>query len=329
MGGFLSAIGYGTALFWVLAAVALCAVAIVVVLIIRRFRFNKRLRETIVRIQETAANTDLQQDGLAQLLADTGYAYDWEQNIFYSVVDPWQRKLGYCSLYDDWATPLGLIFDSEPVRFEYKGKKWLIEFWKGQYGITSGGEIGIYNTADPDIDVPGIFRGTFYRSASDEEALDMAFTLYKDNTEMFARVDNHWWLTGFVLGEYADPSALTMTASLTFPDQEMRDAFMEAFRQLGYREDEYRLSDNNLTFSFAEPRSKQPLMRRGPIALLSKLRVKAFVAEYKRVTSGLTNMYDILTLLRVRSPLLYQFAINIGRQQGAFKYHEVIMPRVK
>ncbi len=329
MGGFLSAIGYGTVLFWALAAVALCAVVIGVVLIIRRFRSKKLLRETIVRIQETDSDTDLQQDGLAQLLADTGYAYDWEQNVFYSVVDPWQRKLGYCSLYDDWATPLGLIFDSEPVRFEYKGKKWLIEFWKGQYGITSGGEIGIYNTADADIDVPGIFRGTFYRSAGDEEALDMAFTLYKNNTEMFTRTDRHWWLTGFVLGEYADPSALTMTASLSFADQEMQDAFMEAFRQLGYHEDEYRLSDNNLTFYFTEPRSKQPLMRRGPIAFLSKLRVKAFVAEYKRVTSGLTNMYDILTLLRVRSPLLYQFAINIGRQQGAFRYHEVIVPRVK
>mgnify|MGYP000621142798 CR=1 FL=1 len=28
--------------------------------------------------------------------------------------------------------------------FDYQGKTWLLEFWKGQYGINTGAEIGIY-----------------------------------------------------------------------------------------------------------------------------------------------------------------------------------------
>ena len=37
-----------------------------------------------------------------------------------------------------------MVFDALPVYFDYQKKTWLIEFWKGQYGINTGAEIGIY-----------------------------------------------------------------------------------------------------------------------------------------------------------------------------------------
>ncbi|HHX56079.1 MAG TPA: DUF4474 domain-containing protein, partial [Clostridiales bacterium] len=74
-------------------------------------------------------------------LKSFGFAYDDKANFFYSILDPWQKDLGYCSLYDEAAPALSMIFDSEPIYFDYNGKHWLIEFWKGQYGITTGGEI--------------------------------------------------------------------------------------------------------------------------------------------------------------------------------------------
>ena len=63
-----------------------------------------------------------------------------------------------------------MIMDCEPVEFSYGGKRWLIELWKGQYGITTGGEIGIYNTKREDIDHEK-FKGTFYENIQDDERL--------------------------------------------------------------------------------------------------------------------------------------------------------------
>jgi len=45
-------------------------------------------------------------------------------------------------LYDEAAAPLGMIVDCEPIHFEYKGKRWLIQFWKGQYDLPTGAEVG-------------------------------------------------------------------------------------------------------------------------------------------------------------------------------------------
>jgi len=102
-------------------------------------------------------------------------------------------------LYDEAAAPLGMIVDCEPIHFEYKGKRWLIQFWKG-----------VYATDKPDINIPGLFKGTFYNSIKDDEFLWMSFTLKKNGKVLFERGDRHWWLTGFKLGEFSQPWELTM-----------------------------------------------------------------------------------------------------------------------
>lgn len=38
-----------------------------------------------------------------------------------------------------------MVFDALPIYFDYAGETWLIEFWKGQYGINTGGEVGVYH----------------------------------------------------------------------------------------------------------------------------------------------------------------------------------------
>ena len=316
--------GSATALFWVLAAVAVVLVATAAVLLVRHFRISRLLRRKQFKVLQNAAYTDEQLQAMEKLLADTGFAFDTRQGIYYSVRNPWQRELGYCSLYDDWATPMGMVFDSEPVRFEYNGKKWLVEFWKGQYGITVGGEIGIYNTAGPDLDIPGVFKGTFYHGASDEEALDMSFRLYKDDEMLFERADRHWWLTGFVLGEYADPKALALDVAVTFPNVDMRDAFLVALYELGYRHSEVGVDGETVSFTFAKPRSKQPALRHGPTQFLTMLRTRALVSQFKTITGGLTNMYDMLEALRVKAPALYLLAVTFGRQKELYGSYEAI-----
>ena len=92
-----------------------------------------------------------QQQQLNQDLKDAGFAYDLKNDLFYSVMDCWQREMGYCRLYDEGSADFNMVMHCEPVCFTYNGKRWMIELWKGQYGITTGAEIGIYNTASDDI----------------------------------------------------------------------------------------------------------------------------------------------------------------------------------
>lgn len=89
-------------------------------------------------------------------------------------MNPWQRKYGYCKTYDEASPLLGMIIDSEPIHFEYDNRYWLIEFWKGQYGMTTGCEIGIYEIINNHSKVK---EDSIYNSASDNERLYMFYTL--------------------------------------------------------------------------------------------------------------------------------------------------------
>jgi hypothetical protein len=248
------------------------------------------------------------------MLAGTGYEYDPRQDIFYSTLNPWQRTLGYCSLYDEAAIPLGMVFDCEPVHFEYGGKKWLIELWKGQYGITTGGEIGVYTTTGPYLDVPGIFNGTFYSCADDSDHLSMTYTLLKDNEVMFSRAARHWWLTGFRLGEYAEPEDLTMEASITFKDTMMRDAFLSELSNMGYRDREVRSGGNTVLMLFKKPHTKQPLTRTGIISDMTLQGLKNNIKLYKSLVGGMDNVYDIFMAMK-DVPQMFDLVMGMGRKK--------------
>lgn len=197
---------------------------------------------------------------LDKALAIAGYAYDASQDIFVSTMDPWQRSIGYCRLYDEAAAPMGMIIDCEPIYFSYNNKKWMIGLWKGQYDLVTGAEIGIYSNG-VDVELPMVFKGTYYQAASDNECLQMGFTLKKGDRILFTREDRHWWLTGFRLGEFSEPSELTMEGHITFESSAMRDAFLAGMKQAGYSKKDYRTLHDTVYFDFSSPRSAQPLTR--------------------------------------------------------------------
>jgi len=55
-----------------------------------------------------------------------------------------QKLFGYHTFYDFAATFINMVFDYETVYFDYRGRTWLIELWKGQYSINSGCKLGVY-----------------------------------------------------------------------------------------------------------------------------------------------------------------------------------------
>lgn len=274
--------------------------------------------------QYDALDIAMQDEELRRIVAETGYAYDWRQNIFYSVLNPWQREMGYCRLYDEAAAPLGLVFDCDPVYFEYAGKKWLIEMWKGQYGITTGAEIGIYTTTGPDLNIPGVFNGTFYNSADDADCLSMTYVLLKNGKVLFNRAARHWWLTGFVLGEYTDPSELTMEVSITFKDQQMRDAFLGGLYEIGYTQDRVRHGGNTVLILFTTPLSKQPFTRDSFIGDKMLQQLKKNIDIYKGITGGKNDIQDVLKAYQY-SPQLSGMMLKMGRQKEMLGIYQLLL----
>lgn len=54
---------------------------------------------------------------------------------------PYQRKFGYYEPYDELVYSLNIGIDCEPTYFQYDGRRWLIEFCKGEYCMTTVGEL--------------------------------------------------------------------------------------------------------------------------------------------------------------------------------------------
>lgn len=163
---------------------------------------------------------------LSELIAPLGFFYSAGQDIFTSRPDAWQRHWGYCGFYDRTAPLFGMVFDCAPVFFDYGGQTWMIEFWKGQYGINTGCEAGVYHAATT---LPSWQRAhAVFSPATEDEMLPICIALYRKGRMLFSLSKHHWWLTGFCMGLFSNPETLLMTISITFPNQEMACAFAEA-----------------------------------------------------------------------------------------------------
>lgn len=256
---------------------------------------------------------------LNKMIESSGYAYDPSQDIFYSRIDAWQRNFGYCQLYDEVAPSLSLIFDCEPIEFEYGNKRWMIELWKGQYGMTTGCEIGVYNTDRPDLNIPGIFNGTFYDCADDEDHLYLTFVLRKNQEFLFKRNDKHWWLTGFILGEFSEPCELTMEAAITLKDKLMLDAFVDALMQKGYSYRNMRVVHTTVWILFDRPYSKQPYMRLQGIDRIYQNNNRMLCETFQELTKDYATAPEKIRVLKEKSPKLFDMVVNMGRPIHLYK----------
>ncbi|MBE6783332.1 MAG: DUF4474 domain-containing protein [Ruminococcaceae bacterium] len=194
--------------------------------------------------------------------ADTTGEYEWifdakllsyrvsPDGYFYTDDDPWQRNFGFNALYD-YATPYTFMYyDTFRVFFEYgtykegeldgvpagTPKQWMIQPWKGQYGmVLYGSELGVYTKPDT--------RETpHYDCANNADRLPMSMTVYKDEKEAFSMpYKEHWWITGFkpgALTNYTDMtkphSQLTIKFAIDFPTSDMANLFAAGLAERGF-----------------------------------------------------------------------------------------------
>lgn len=255
---------------------------------------------------------------LYEMIDTAGYSYDANQDIFYSKLYPWQRKMGYCRLYDEAAIISGMIIDCEPIYFVYGGKRWLIEFWKGQYGMTTGCEIGIYYTDDFDINIPDLFTGTFYQTVADEDMLYMSCSLKKNGKTLFTREDKHWWLTGFILGEFSEPHELEMDINISLKNGKMRNAFVRGLIEAGYTHRDIYINGNTVSLRFDQPRTPQPMARTPATEWVTQRKNELLCKKYREVTDPYDNLTDKINAI-LDYPELFKQIFNIGKSKPSFR----------
>lgn len=197
---------------------------------------------------------------LEELIEPFGFSYLERQDIFTSRLDAMQRKYGYCELYDETAHLLHMIYDSLPVYFDYNGRTWLIEFWKGQYGMNTGGEIGVYY-ADRVLDKKE-YGTTLFQSVADEDMLSLSLRLYRNGEEIASLGKVHWWLTAFSLGCFSHVKNVSMRIGIKFPEATMTRAFVEGLVEAGYAEEEIDICCNMVAFSFQDTSAQYGFFRR-------------------------------------------------------------------
>lgn len=246
-----------------------------------------------------------------------GFACMEEQNVFYSIKNAWQRKHGYCRLFDEAAAPLSMIIDCEPIYFEYNKKYWLIEFWKGQYGMTTGAEVGIYNIDKEDKEIDD-FDMVHFKSAQNSEMLPMSFTLFRNKKPIMRRNDRHWWLTGFLLGEFSQPEELSLRVNIAFNGYIQRNAFLQGLAQAGYTQSEYSVTKTIVSIFFDKPHTFQPISRTAFTDRLTQMKNRELCRAYKRITDKYPTMPQKLNALYSEDSRLLDRALQMGKQQDFF-----------
>lgn len=267
-----------------------------------------------------------------------GFSYDPAQDIIFSRMDAPQRMLGYGYGFDLAAFGISAVIDCEPIFFDYAGKHWMIELWKGQYGLETGCEIGVYTrpigssgigyalldaTVGQRPGDPVASHNRFYDCASDADRLPLSATLKRNGTVLFTRgPELHWWLTGFKWGVLSTPSQLTMDVSIRLKDVAMKDAFVAAIASRPYPNKQVNGTTVSFTFAqpFALPQATLPAPVKATVEASNLQIVNAYNALHfpnndpNQVQADFLNVtgLGILNMVDVFGQAVSQLAVGIG-----------------
>lgn len=170
------------------------------------------------------------------------YRYDYVDDVFYTNdKECWQKPFGFARIYDILAPYAAMEYDYIRVFFNYNDKDYMVQMWKGQYGLVFyGGEIGVYSKPESDKKV-NMF--TFFKVADPEDWPMMELSIYHQkingtwNREFTRDYDRYWWCTGFKPGHLriSEPAdELRMVSRITFTNEEMAEYFAQGLSDCGF-----------------------------------------------------------------------------------------------
>lgn len=293
---------------WIVIGILVAIVLLVLIVCILRYRRHKRAKCLVKKRCDQEKMRDIN-----QALEPFGFAYHFRKDIFYSLEDSWQREFGYGKIYDEMAPTMNMMIDSEPIYFDYGGRHWMIEFWKGQYGVNLGCETGIYH-ADTVLS-PEQYGHTLFHSVPDSQMLPMSMSLYHKGSLMFQTSQKHWWLTGFQTGKFCEPENLTMCVSITFPNAEMLQAFVGGLLHTGYQICDLNICDLTVTFTFCLTHTKQPCKCKCLLIAYVQWKNRLFCRLFQWVTRCFTCMLDKILYLYFFLPVFCRRMLRLKRNR--------------
>lgn len=196
-------------------------------------------------VATASATKDLPNDMSFSGLYRQGYdVIGLKEYIFNNDMSPdcKQRKYGYNSFYDNGAKLIDFSIDTKKFKFNYDGKTYRIQIWKGQYISgdigTVGGEVGIYTKNGENS------MADHFDCAGSGDELYQEMTILWDEfddgvyrSQLTRNYSLHWWQTGYVDGQLKnkrDSSTLRLLSHMTFKDEEQALGFATALANNGF-----------------------------------------------------------------------------------------------
>ena len=109
----------------------------------------------------------------------------------------------------------------------------------------------------------------------------------------------------------------------------MVNAFTQALKKAGYKENEYVVHGNRVYVHFGKPHTPQPITRTAFTEYIMQRNNASFCNAYARLTEGYTDTLDKLEALQKSSPGLYNQILNIGKPKGVFEAFHTIRKFLK
>lgn len=244
---------------------------------------------------------------LNRLIRPFGYSYVSAQDIFTTRRNAWQRGFGYRAIYDKNAIHLNMVFDCLPVYFDYDGKTWLIELWKGQYGICTGCEIGVYHAdrilSEKERD------SALFRSVGDGGMPRLSLILFHGRRTLARLSAKHWWLTAFLIGHFSNPSELSLHAAIVLPAPAMASAFYEGLVNTGFDPCGITVCGRTVSFTFTKPVSAAGFWRRLREKLVQRMN-RLGCRLYLFITRPFCQTVDRLLYLYFYLPFVFRKVLS-------------------
>ena len=269
------------------------------------FHFKKRSIIKRILCMTCEEKTDL----LNTLVNPFGYLYVPCQDIFSSTIDAWQRKFGFMNAYNIAAPYLNMTYDYQTVYFNYDNRTWLIEFWKGQYGINTGCEVGLYNAER--IISPSQYNQIRFNAVSNKDMMPLSIKLEKGPYLLSKLSQVHWWLTSFNLGMFSKPKDLTMQVSITFPNCTMLRSFNKALEE-ALPDSCINVCNTTVSFTFSRCNNRYSLWQR-IVRRLALFWTHIFCRLFRFITRPFETSGDRVLYLYYYLPFAFRKTLRLHR----------------
>lgn len=293
--------------YWYFIIPAIIFVSIFIFILLLHFRKKRVIKKV------NSLNTGEKKQIINDLIEPLGYIYDIYQDVFATRLDAFQKQFGYTTFYDLSAAYFNMVFDYETIYFDYNGRTWLIEMWKGQYGINAGCEIGIYY-ADSIVPKEKLDT-TLFHAVDTNDMLDISLRLNKHENRKLHQYTKlgqfhyrHWWLTLFKMGVFAKPKDLFINASIRFKDYAMLRHFLDSFIKT-LPDTLYKVNGLTVYFTFYHSRHKYSLWKK-MVRHIALAFCHLYCKWFNFVTRPFSNSGDKLLYIYYYLPFTVRFILR-------------------